>query len=159
MRGIIPAVLILIVTLTILMTLPAVAAEKRVIIGFHKQPGPAEISLLRELGGKVRHRLPTIRATAAIMTESAIGRLKADHKVAYVEEDAPTALVETLKGVAVFTAKQEVEIGQRPDELFEGRSYHELMFFGMHLRWPGPEELEDFRRKFPMPKGITLLKQ
>lgn len=68
-------------------------------------------------------------------------------------------LVETLKGVGVFTAKQEVEIGKRPEELFEGRGYHELMFFGMHLRWPGPEELEGSCRKFPMPKGTTLLKQ
>lgn len=65
------------------------------------------------------------------LVDIAMGRKKGDWR----------ALVETLKGVGVFTAKQEVEIGRRPEELFEGRSYHELMFFGMDLRWPEPEEL------------------
>src|SRR5437867_2972263 len=69
------------------------------------------------------------------------------------------ALVETLKGVGVLTTRQEIEIGRRPEERFEGRSYHELMFFGMHLRWPEPDELEDFCEKLQMPKGITQLKQ
>jgi|SRR6267143_118562 len=68
-------------------------------------------------------------------------------------------LVETLRGVGVLTNRQELEIGRRPVELFEGRSYHELMFFGMHLRWPDPDELEDFCDKFQMPKGITQIEQ
>ena len=83
------------------------------------------------------------------LVDIAMGRKKGDWR----------ALVETLKGVGVLTTKQEIEIGRRPEELFEGRSYHELMFFGMHMRWPEPDELEDFCDKFPMPRGITQLKQ
>jgi hypothetical protein len=83
------------------------------------------------------------------LVDIAMGRKKGDWR----------ALVETLKGVGVLTTRQEIEIGRRPEELFEGRSYHELMFCGMHLRWPEPDELEDFCDRFPMPKGITELKQ
>jgi hypothetical protein len=83
------------------------------------------------------------------LVDIAMGRKKGDWR----------ALVETLKGVGVLTTRQEIEIGRRPEELFEGRNYHELMFFGMHLRWPEPDELEDFCDRFPMPRGIAELKQ
>ena len=83
------------------------------------------------------------------LVDIAMGRKKGDWH----------ALVETLKGVGVLSTKQEIEIGRRPEELFEGRSYHELMFLGMHMRWPEPDELEDFCHKFQMPKGITQSKQ
>lgn len=92
------AVLAVLTILTILAPLQAAAAEKRVIIGFHEQPGPAEHAQLHGLGGKIRHRFTVIRATAASVPEEVIGRIKANPKVAYVEEDATITLVETLSG-------------------------------------------------------------
>jgi hypothetical protein len=96
-----------------------------------------------------QHVVSEAEPMARRLVDIAMGRKKGDWR----------ALVETLKGVGVLTNKQELEIGGRPEELFDGRGYHELMFFGMHLRWPEPDELEDICEGFPMPKGITQLKQ
>ncbi len=106
---------------------------------------------------EVRERMERARQYVVSEAEPMTRRL-VDIAMGHKEGDW-RALVETLKGVGVLTTRQEIEIGRRPEELFEGRSYHELMFFGMHLRWPEPDELEDFCDRFPMPKGITELKQ
>lgn len=98
MRGTRQAVLAILTILTILTPLHAAAAERGVIIGFHQQPGANEHALLRCLGGKVKRQFTTIRATAARIPEEALAKIKANPKVAYVEEDAPIALVETLSG-------------------------------------------------------------
>jgi hypothetical protein len=106
---------------------------------------------------EVRERMERARQYVVSEAEPMTRRL-VDIAMGHKEGDW-RALVETLKGVGVLTTRQEIEIGRRPEELFEGRSYHELMFFGMHLRWPEPDELEDICGEFPMPKGITELKQ
>ncbi|MCM2263982.1 MAG: S8 family peptidase [Desulfuromonadales bacterium] len=98
MRGTRQTVLAILTILTILMPLHAAAAERGVIIGFHKQPGASEHALLHGLGGKLKHQFTTIRAAAARIPEEALAKIKANPQVAYVEEDAPIALVEPLSG-------------------------------------------------------------
>lgn len=90
------AVLAIITTLTILTPLHAAADDKAVIIGFREKPGPVEHSFLQNLGGKVKHHFIVIQATSARVPEEAIAKIRANPKVAYVEEDAATALVESL---------------------------------------------------------------
>lgn len=98
MKGLRRTILAILTILTILAPLHAVAAEKRVIIGFHGRPGPAEHALLQGVGGKIKHQFNSIQATAALVPEEALATLRGNAKVAYVEEDAPITLVETLSG-------------------------------------------------------------
>jgi len=90
------AILAIITTLTILAPLHATADDKRVIIGFREKPGPGEHTFLQSLGGEVKRHFSVIQATAARVPEAAIAKIMANPKVAYVEEDAATALVESL---------------------------------------------------------------
>lgn len=96
MRRLFPALLATFLLLTMLIPMRAAAAERAVIIGFRLPPGRAELDLLRGLGAKVRRPLAMIRATAALVPEEAMAKLKAQPQVAYVEPDAPTALAEPL---------------------------------------------------------------
>ena len=98
MRVIRRVLLAMLTILTILPPLHAAAAEREVIIGFHEKPGPDEQALLHGLGGQVRRQFTVIRATAARIPEEALAIIKTNAKVAYVEEDAATTLVESLSG-------------------------------------------------------------
>lgn len=98
MQGTRQTVLAMLTILTILTPLHAAAAERGVIIGFHKQPVASDHALLRGLGGKVKRQFTTIRATAALIPEEALAKIKTNPRVAYIEEDAPITLVETLGG-------------------------------------------------------------
>lgn len=98
MRGRRPAFSVIFLFLTILAPLAATATEKGVIIGFHEQPGFAEHAFLRSCGGKIKRPLTTIRAIAARIPEDAMARIRANPKIAYVEDDTTTALVEPLSG-------------------------------------------------------------
>ena len=98
MKGTCRSVLATLAILAIMAPLHAAAAEKSVIIGFHNQPGQAEHALLQGFGGNVRRQFTRIRATAARVPEEMLTRLRANPKVAYVEDDTPTALAEPVSG-------------------------------------------------------------
>jgi subtilisin len=96
MRGTRTAILTILAIMAMLAPLAATAAEKGVIIGFHERPGLAEHTLLRGFGGKIKHQFTMIRAIAARMPEDTLDKLRTNPQVAYVEEDAMTALAETV---------------------------------------------------------------
>ena len=59
----------------------------QVIIGFKQRPGAAERALVRGKGGSVKRSFQIIPAIVARVPRSALDALRADSKVAYVEED------------------------------------------------------------------------
>lgn len=66
-------------------------SAKKVLIGFKDGTGPQAVesrkTLIRGRGGRVRRSYRFLPAVAAELAESQISRLKADPRVAYVEED------------------------------------------------------------------------
>ena len=70
------------------------AAEEAVIIGFHEPVGAGERSLILAAGGEIQREFWLIRAVAAKVPASAVGILKGDPRVAYVEPDGVLRPVE-----------------------------------------------------------------
>jgi subtilisin len=79
-----------ILVLGLLMISPGVglAGEKSVIVGFKRQPGLAEESLIRSAKGKIKRGHQLIPAMTVSLPENEIEKLKKNSKVAYVEANA-----------------------------------------------------------------------
>ncbi len=70
------------------LTSVAGAAERRVIVGFHKTPHAVERSLIRRHKGKLKRGFRGGKILPATLTDQAIAKLKVDPRVAFIEEDA-----------------------------------------------------------------------
>ncbi|MDP2948494.1 MAG: S8 family serine peptidase [Chloroflexota bacterium] len=70
-------------------------APMRVIITFKSEPGFSDEELVRSAGGSVRHRFDIVPSLAAEVPSSAIASLRADARVASVEEDYQVRIVDT----------------------------------------------------------------
>lgn len=68
------------------------------------------------------------------------------------------ALIEGLKGIGVLTAKFEMK-AEAPgnDGIYEGKSWHEIMYHGLHREFPNHEQLAAFQKAFPQPKFTKML--
>lgn len=75
-------------------------ADQPVIIGFHDKPGSAEEALLRDQGGKIKHRFRHIPAYAASLSNSTKRRLQNNPKVKYIVDDIPYTLIEPAGAAA-----------------------------------------------------------
>ncbi len=75
-----------------------VAAERRVIVGFHQVPHASERALIRRHKGQLKRRLEGVRALSASLTDRAIARLRDDPRVAYIEKDVVVMSVEAEYG-------------------------------------------------------------
>jgi len=73
--------------------------SRRVIIGFKDGTGPQAAerrrAYVRERGGRVRRSYRHLPAAAAELSESQISRLRADPRVAYIEEDGEVHALDT----------------------------------------------------------------
>jgi subtilisin family serine protease len=65
----------------------AAGTEKVVLVGFHATPGTAETALIEGLGGRVTTRYKYIPVIAATIPTDREEALRADPRVAYVEDD------------------------------------------------------------------------
>ncbi len=89
--------LVLAVTaLSLAFTSAASAKERRVIIGFHQEPGASEDALVQRHSGKSKRRFKHAKAIAATVSDQAIQSLKGDPNVSYVEEDVPVYVVDPV---------------------------------------------------------------
>ena len=78
----------LVVATPALLGQPSSSGERvRVIIGFNRQPGPAEQALVRNAGGVVRHTYRIIPAIAAELPAQAIRALENHPWVSVIEPD------------------------------------------------------------------------
>jgi subtilisin len=80
----------------------------RVIIGFNRQPGPAEQALVRNAGGVVRHTFRIIPAIAAELPAQAIRALENHPWVSVIEPDVPVRAIgeyETSWGIVKIGAQ------------------------------------------------------
>jgi subtilisin family serine protease len=71
--------------------LEAASAQKTVLVGFHVAPGSGEAALIASLGGQVIHQYKYIPVLAASIPTSQEDILRADPRVAYVENDLAIA--------------------------------------------------------------------
>jgi subtilisin len=80
----------LLLTLAFLFVLPgfAISAEKSVIIGFKQKPGPSEQALIHGARGIIKRTYELIPAMVATLPEEEIANLRANQRIAYVEENA-----------------------------------------------------------------------
>ena len=69
-------------------------AQRSVIIGFHKQPGLTDKTLIHRAGGGVHRTYHLINAIAAQIPEHALANLSRNPQVAYVEQDATFMAIE-----------------------------------------------------------------
>jgi subtilisin len=75
----------------------AYGADKSVIVGFHRNPGSYEKSLIKRSRGRIRRTYKRVRAMSVTLDEKEIERLKRDtSNIAYVEEDAVIMAVEPV---------------------------------------------------------------
>ncbi len=65
------------------------------------------------------------------------------------------ALIAGLAGIGILTPRQEVKLEEDIGGFFEGKSYHEALFFVLNSRWAEPEELAVFAGKFPLPGQVA----
>ncbi len=79
------------------MPVESLGAERSVIVGFGKTPGPAENGLVHGAGGKVKKVFRLIPALSATMPEEALDGLRRNPHVRFVEEDMPTQVVEPVE--------------------------------------------------------------
>ncbi len=79
----------------------ALGAQRSVIIGFHKQPGPNEKALIHGAGGGVHRTYHLINAIAAKIPEHALANLRRNPHVAYVEQDATFTAIEPVTAGSV----------------------------------------------------------
>lgn len=63
------------------------AADKDFLVGFQSTPGPAEVSLVESLGGRVTHQYKYVPVLAVALAEDRVQALASSPGVAYVEED------------------------------------------------------------------------
>ena len=90
---------LVILSLNVFLILPTAAfsAEKSVIIGFKQKPGPSEKALVHGAKGKIKRTYKLIPAMAASLPEEEIKKLKKNHKIAYIADNATyRAVVEPL---------------------------------------------------------------
>jgi len=90
-----------IATLAILLMLPwaALSADKSVIIGFYKKPGPAERMMIQNKKGKIKRHFSLIKAMSVVLSEEEIENMRQDENVAYIDENALyRTSVEPLQG-------------------------------------------------------------
>ncbi|MCU7933553.1 MAG: hypothetical protein KZQ99_01575 [Candidatus Thiodiazotropha sp. (ex Dulcina madagascariensis)] len=73
-------------------------AEKKVIIGFHNTPGPAEHAMIRGAGGKIKKRFKHLRAVSVDILDSDMDALRSNPDIAYIEEDALLQAMDPLMG-------------------------------------------------------------
>ncbi len=78
---------LIIVVFGFALTSVAGAGERRVIVGFHKIPHAAERALVRHHKGKLKRGFRRGKVLPAMLTDQAIAELKADPRVAFIEED------------------------------------------------------------------------
>jgi subtilisin len=88
----------LLMGLSLCLPVASLAAEKSVIVGFHQKPGPSEKALIHEARGIIKQSYRLIPAMAVSLPEEEIGKIKKNHKVAYVEEDIVYKAVEPMSG-------------------------------------------------------------
>ena len=72
------------------------AAERSVIIRFHKQPGIAETERIDKAHGKIRRFYKAIPALAAKLSEQEIEKLRKDPNIVSIEEDAVVSAVQPV---------------------------------------------------------------
>jgi subtilisin len=65
----------------------ALAADRDVIIGFHKEVGQSEKELIKSHGGATKKSFHLIPAISARVPEDIIEQMKKDPKIAYIEDD------------------------------------------------------------------------
>ncbi|MCU7906237.1 MAG: S8 family peptidase [Candidatus Thiodiazotropha sp. (ex Epidulcina cf. delphinae)] len=82
----------------ILVNAAAYSAERKVIIGFHNPPGPAEHAMILDAGGKIKKRFRHLRAISADILDSEVDALRSNPEVAYIEEDALIQAIDPLAG-------------------------------------------------------------
>lgn len=70
-------------------------AKVRVLVSFRQPPGPAERRLVEGLDGGVRHELPEVFTLALEIPRRQLGRLRADPRVASIEEDLERHILQT----------------------------------------------------------------
>ncbi|MCU7920256.1 MAG: S8 family serine peptidase [Candidatus Thiodiazotropha sp. (ex Epidulcina cf. delphinae)] len=76
----------------------AYGTEKKVIIGFHNTPGPAEHAMIRGAGGKIKKRFKHLRAVSVDILDSDMDALRSNPDIAYIEEDALIQAIDPLMG-------------------------------------------------------------
>ncbi|MCU7927481.1 MAG: S8 family peptidase [Candidatus Thiodiazotropha sp. (ex Dulcina madagascariensis)] len=76
----------------------AYGAERKVIIGFHNTPGPAEHALIHGAGGKIKKQFTHLRAVSADILDSDLDALRSNPGIAYIEEDAVIQAIDPLSG-------------------------------------------------------------
>lgn len=86
---------ILPVAIMVMMSLPSVAGERRVIVGFHQMSTPSDDhAFMVRHKGKLKRRFNKFKALVADLPVEAISDLKNDPDVAYVEEDSIVTAIE-----------------------------------------------------------------
>lgn len=82
-----------------LLTLPleSYAANKKVIIGFHRKPELLEHNLVHSTKGRIRRVHSKINALAVELPEEEISRIKNDTSVAYVVDDVSIKPIESIQ--------------------------------------------------------------
>ncbi|BCR03790.1 peptidase S8 [Desulfuromonas versatilis] len=112
----IPLFLALIALVCTGMSIPAeaMAAEKRVIIGFRSAPGAQEESAVSARRGKIKRKFKRLPVIAASLPEEEIAKLKDNPLVAYVQEDALVQMIAPLAASIEYQNSWGVErIGSR----------------------------------------------
>lgn len=98
--GVIGTLLVIVALLSGLVATPVLAepvVKVKVLLGFHKQPGPVEEALVRGAGGEIKYTFHIVRVIAAKVPEPVINALRANPNVTYVEHDGTVkATQETL---------------------------------------------------------------
>jgi subtilisin len=80
----------------ILLTTSVFGVEKKVIIGFNKEPGNTEMTMIESKQGRITEAYRHIRAVAVEIDESELAGIQASPDVAYVEEDMPANAVDPV---------------------------------------------------------------
>ena len=132
----------LLLILLILMALggspPSVAAGEAVIVGFHGPVGAAERSLVAAAGGEIEREFWLIRAVAAQVPASGIELLRADPRVAYVEQDGVLRPVEpsypSLRGSGVAASSADEYQSSWGVSRIGSRLYHEKGITGAGIK-------------------------
>jgi subtilisin len=94
----ITALVLLVVMLSGLMVSPALGQQPervKVLIGFTRQPGPAEEELVRGVGGTIKYTYHLVPAIAATLPEGAIDGLRRNPNVTSIDLDGQVWAIDT----------------------------------------------------------------